>query len=69
MEYVSPASAPPRTLTLEEVNGGIRILFPVMPNWAYVLSITIQLCAAMLYALAGVVSGIATWHLFIELDR
>lgn len=39
LDYASPPQPPPRKLTLEESDGGLRVFFPVAPTWRYVLNI------------------------------
>lgn len=39
LNYALQATAPPRTLTLEESEGYARVLFPVAAAWTYALSI------------------------------
>jgi hypothetical protein len=38
LEYSTPKT-PPRKLTLEEADGCVRVIFPVMPKWIYVYGI------------------------------
>jgi len=41
LDYVSPPATPPRTLTLEEADGRVRVVFAVPPTWHYLLPIVI----------------------------
>jgi hypothetical protein len=45
LNYGSPQS--PTVLTLEEWDGGARVIFPAMPQWAYVLAILGPLLPAL----------------------
>jgi hypothetical protein len=38
LDYVPPRT-PPRTLTLEESDGYVRVIFPVLPKWFYISGI------------------------------
>lgn len=47
LQYAPPQEAPPR-LTLHELDGSIRVIFPVMPKWVYALPIAVPVLAAAL---------------------
>ena len=58
----APKPAPPRKLTLEESNGGVRVIFPVFPVWAYWVSIVLLIVVGLFRLMAGLVIGWAIWR-------
>jgi hypothetical protein len=40
LSYIPP-QAPPQTLTLEETDGQLRVIFSVSPKWAYIFQIVV----------------------------
>ncbi len=63
VDYAPSQPPPPRTLTLEEADGRMRVLFAVMPTWTYLLPIVIGLLIGTMKALAGVLLVRMLWRM------
>ena len=58
----APNPASPRKLTLEAGNDSVRVIFPVLPAWAYWLMIVLLIVVGLFRLTAGLVIGLAIWR-------
>jgi hypothetical protein len=64
LDYDTPAPAP-GALTLEELNGCVRVIFPVAPKWAYILTIVYLFFVGATKVIFGVYAVVIIrdlWH-------
>jgi len=62
LDYASPPGSPPQKLTIEESDGCVRVIFPVMPNWVYICNIVGPFVIGWIHLTGAVAIAMITWH-------
>jgi hypothetical protein len=64
LNYSDSCAQPPEQLTLEEGVGHVRIIFPVLPTWAYLLPVGVEIAAALMKTIVPFWLGYTIWGLY-----
>ena len=62
LDYPTPPRSPER-LTLEEDADFVRVIFPVLPDWAYILPVCLYAAVALMKTIMPVLIVYEIWHI------